>query len=465
MKRRLISLKTRLSLTYGALSLALIGLMLLLTRSVLDDSFQNYAADQREQTAVGVVASIEQQLEKTSLQNMRFTELAYSVLQQGMILSVWDEGGKQVYCIHCDDFKACNDMLYSIQCATAVRDPGYAGTYMERKYPLLVGGQAIGSVKLGYSGPYFYTDADVAFMSRIDTVFLYAGIGFSLLAAGIGWLLARSIVRPIREIAQHTRDIGEGDYAQRVPAQPFARELSDLAQSVSGLASTLEAQQAAKQRMVRDYAHELRTPLSVLQANLEAFHDGIWEPTPERLGSCYEEIERLTRMLSHMEDLAQLYDPKREQKSELIDFSGLVAKCITQFEPVCLEKNITLSSQMEDTEAWGDSDKLRQVVGNLLSNAAHYTPQGGKITVLVEQNEKWVLLKVKDNGIGISPDDLPHVFDYLYRADLSRSRHTGGSGIGLSIVQKIVIDHGGEVTVESRIGEGSVFQVKLPVSK
>ncbi len=465
MGRQPMSLKTRLALTYGAISLLIIGILLWVTHGLMENHFQTYVVAQRDQTAQNAVKTVEEQLQNSDLRNIRYTELGYALLRQGLVLSVWDAQGKQVYCIHCDDTKACESMLYDVQCLTSMRDAGYKGTYTEMEYPLAVNGQHMGSLHFGYSGPYYYTAADVDFITRIDTVFLFAGVFCALLAAGLGFVMARSIVRPIREIGENTKRIGQGDYTTQEPSHPYARELSELAKDVSLLSQTLMEQQKARERMVRDYAHELRTPLSVLQANLEAFEDGVWEPTPQRLGSCYEEIERLNRMLCKLEELASLYKPGTKPAMDQVELESLVMDCLQHFSPVCKEKKIELASKLMPISLTGDRDQLRQVLVNLLANAVQYTPESGTIEVTVSREDDLAVIKVSDTGIGIDISDLPYIFDYLYRADPSRNRHTGGSGIGLSIVQKIVREHGGEVLAESQPGAGSVFTVKLPISR
>ncbi len=463
MAKRMLSLKTRLSLTYGAVSLTLIGILLLVTHTLMGNHFQAYVVKQREQTAQNVVKTIEEQLLKTDLAHIHYTELGYAMLNEGLVLSVWDDRERQVYCIHCSDTKACQSKLYDVWCITSMRDASYKGTYMEMEYPLEVNGATLGVLRFGYSGPYFYTQTDLDFIQRIDVIFLIAGIFCTLLAAGFGYLMARGIVKPIREIGEHTSLIAQGNYTPYTPAHPYAKELKDLSGSVNLLSKTLEEQQKARERVVRDYAHELRTPLSVLQANLEAFQDGVWEPTPQRLNSCYEEIQRLNRMLEKLEELARLYDAGPKHSMDQVALEDLVQDCLNQFQPVCAEKQIGLTSDLESVSVMGNRDELKQVLVNLLANGVQYTPVGGSIHVSLTEESDTAVIRVKDTGIGIDEKDLPYIFDYLYRADPSRSRHTGGSGIGLSIVQKIAREHGGDVFVASEPGQGSVFTVKLPV--
>lgn len=461
MAKRLLSLKTRLSLTYGAVSLLLM-LVLLVTHNMMGSHFQTYVVQKREQTAKNVVKTIEEQLLKMDLNHIHYTELGYALLNEGLVLSVWDATERQVYCIHCDDTKACQSKLYDVWCTTSMRDSTYQGTYMEMDYSLQMNGTELGFLRFGYSGPYYYTQADVDFIGRMDTIFIVTGVLCTMLAAGLGYLMARGIVKPIREIGEHTKRIGQGNYAPYSPKDPYARELSELSQNVNRLSQTLEEQKTVRERVVRDYAHELRTPLSVLQANLEAFEDGIWEPTPSRLASSYEEIQRLNRMLVRLEELAKLYEPGLKLNMNQVDLKDLVLECIEQFTPVCQEKQIALSSRWMPVSVRGDRDQLKQVLVNLLANGIQYTPAGGSIIISLRDHGDGAMICVEDTGIGIEEKDLPHIFDYLYRVDPSRSRHTGGSGIGLSIVQKILKEHGGSVSVESQPGKGSTFAVMLP---
>ncbi len=463
MAKRMLSLKARLALTYGAISLLLIGVLLLVTHTLMGSHFQSYVVKQREQTAQNIVKTVEEQLLKTDLEHLHYTELGYAMLKEGLVLSVWDNQDRQIYCIHCNDTKACENMLYDVWCITSMRDSSYTGTYMEMNYPLLVNGTTMGTLRFGYSGPYYYTQADLDFIHRIDIVFLIAGIFCTLLAGGFGYIMAKGIVKPIREISEHTSLIAQGNYAPYTPKHPYAKELNELSGSVNLLSKTLEEQQKARERVVRDYAHELRTPLSVLQANLEAFQDGVWEPTPQRLGSCYEEIQRLNRMLEKLEELARLYDVRKSRSMEHIALDGLIQDCLDRFQPVCADKQIHLTGSLTPSTINGNKDELNQVLDNLLANGVQYTPAGGSIHVSLQEEADMAIVCVKDTGIGIDEKDLPYIFDYLYRADPSRSRHTGGSGIGLSIVEKIVREHGGDVSVESKPHEGSIFCVKLPI--
>ena len=171
----------------------------------------------------------------------------------------------------------------------------------------------------------------------------------------------------------------------------------------------------------------------------------------------------MNRMLEKLEELARLYDAGPKHSMEPLELEDLIQDCLDQFQPVCAEKRIGLTSDLESVSVMGNRDELKQVLVNLLANGVQYTPVGGSMDVSLACEDDAAVIRVRDTGIGIDEKDLPYIFDYLYRADPSRSRHTGGSGIGLSIVQKIAREHGGDVFVASEPGQGSVFTVKLPV--
>jgi signal transduction histidine kinase len=209
--------------------------------------------------------------------------------------------------------------------------------------------------------------------------------------------------------------------------------------------------------MAGDYAHEFRTPLTSLQSNLEGMIDGIFEVTPERLESCREEILRLTRMISDIDKIVELESDSLVLHKENFDFTKLLNQVLTNFERQIFDKHIVLSVTASPLAIYADKDKISQVLVNLISNAIKYTGIDGKIYIEISDEKDSVKFSITDNGIGIAPDDLPNIFEHLYRADLSRARYTGGSGIGLSVAKAIITAHGGIITAESELNKGSKF--------
>jgi signal transduction histidine kinase len=211
-----------------------------------------------------------------------------------------------------------------------------------------------------------------------------------------------------------------------------------------------------QRRLTADVAHELRTPLTCLQGNIEALIDGIWEPTTERLESCNEEIQRLTKLVS---DLSLLTDLEWEYvKLRKVDFdiAGLLEVTAGQFRAEAERKGIKLILDTESRIVHADYDRVKQVFVNIVSNALKYT-DGGSVVLRNRGRE----ISVTDTGCGIADEDLPRVFERFYRADSSRNRGTGGSGVGLTIARALARAHGWDTTADSELGKGSVFRIYI----
>jgi signal transduction histidine kinase len=214
----------------------------------------------------------------------------------------------------------------------------------------------------------------------------------------------------------------------------------------------LERQEEIRKRLTSDVAHELRTPLTAVSANLEAIAEGALEPTPERIGKCYDEIRRLSKLVADMESLAKTESDILNPDKHPLDL----------FETARAVFDGTDGASVSGVSVMVNADRERvlQVLTNLKSNAEKYG--GGSITVTVSDAGRYGEISVKDDGAGITPEDLPHIFERFYRADKSRNRAIDGAGIGLAIVKSIITAHGGTVSAESEIGSGSTFRVRLP---
>jgi signal transduction histidine kinase len=248
--------------------------------------------------------------------------------------------------------------------------------------------------------------------------------------------------------------------------------LDGIAAAVNDLSQGLHRQETLRRRLTADMAHELRTPLATLQSHLEALLDGVWQPSAERLTGLHEEILRINRLVADLENLARYEGDARSLHRCDLDLNALVEGIVRNHEPqfhakgVCLQyRPLAAGRAVEPAErrpVSADPDRLSQAVINLLNNALKFTPAGGRVEVAVRGGPEESEIRVADNGIGIGPEDLPRVFERFYRADSSRSRATGGSGIGLSIAKAIVEAHGGTITAASRPGRGSEFRIRLP---
>lgn len=243
------------------------------------------------------------------------------------------------------------------------------------------------------------------------------------------------------------------------------QELVELSSAVNHMAESLERQETLRRRLTSDVAHELRTPVANVSLNLEMMLDEVWEPTKDRLQSCYEELGRISGIISDLEKLRQMETENMNLELEPVNLLELAQAVETAFEPDLKKKKLTCEVSEEAAAVMGDQRRLHQVIFNLVSNAVKYSTEGGTIQIRVKQEKHKAVLIVEDQGIGMAEEELPLIFERFYRTDLSRSRKTGGAGIGLAIVKAIVQAHQGTVTVTSKVGCGSRFTVTLPAGE
>ncbi len=307
------------------------------------------------------------------------------------------------------------------------------------------------------------------FLSSILRSLLWAGFIAGGVGIVFGLVFAGRLTKPLRKLAQAARNIGKGHFAQRVEVQNSYDEIGILANSFNDMAAQLEKNESMRRRLLVDIAHELRTPLTIVQGNLEGMLDGVIEPGREQIASIYDECRRLTKLVANLRDLSLAETGQLKLELVATDIEENVQRVVNLLKPAAEEKNIILEARFQPDlpRIKADPDRLNQVLYNLLTNSIRYTPAGGKITVEVIQEEgrkgRYIKIAVQDSGVGISAEDLPFIFDHFYRAEKSRSRANGGSGIGLAIVKQLVEAHGGQVWVESQVGEGSVFSLTIPV--
>jgi two-component system sensor histidine kinase BaeS len=226
------------------------------------------------------------------------------------------------------------------------------------------------------------------------------------------------------------------------------------------MADTIERESALRRALVADVAHELRTPVTVLQASCEALLDGIEESTPDRLASLHEEVLRLGRLVGDLETLSSAEAARLGLLRALVDLREIVDQAADRLAAYFEAGELTLERELERTDVIGDSSRLAQVVDNLLGNALKFTPPGGRVVVEARSMGDVAVLRVSDSGPGIPADELPYVFERFWRGE--RARGVAGSGIGLAVVAELVEAHGGQVEVASAPGEGAVFTVRLP---
>jgi two-component system OmpR family sensor kinase len=320
-----------------------------------------------------------------------------------------------------------------------------------------------GAAPLAVAMPLGAIDRSIAAFGRL--MVLMAAIG-SASAFLLGWIFAARALRPVAQLTQTAAHIARSrELARRVPAGRSRDELAVLARTFNEMLESLERAHIAQLRFVADASHELRAPLTIIHANLELLQRGDGLPPEERASAIREahtEAGRLARLVADLLALARA------------DAGVPIRRIPVELDRVLIDvvgesRHLTNGQRLEvglvqPLIVDGDPDRLRQLLLILLDNAIRYTPAPGRVTVALRRAGGAATIEVRDEGVGIAPEDLPRVFERFYRADPARSRDPGGSGLGLAIAQWIVARHGGTVTLQSRRGEGTVVAVELPAA-
>lgn len=295
---------------------------------------------------------------------------------------------------------------------------------------------------------------------------LLAAAGSTLLGLLAGIWVSRSVSRPVTQLAEAVRRIGARDLSRRVDVRG-SQELVDLGREINRMAVNLEQAERIRRNLMADVAHELRTPLTVLQGNLRAMLDGVYDPSEEEIGRLFEQTHHLSRLVEDLRELALAEAGQLPLSLELTNLADLGRETAALFEGIAEEKGIVLTVEMDSAvpAIQVDRARIRQVLHNLLSNGLHHTPPGGHVHVGIHRVGSSIDLSVGDDGCGIDQADLPNIFDRFYRAESSHSRDTGGTGLGLAIAKAVVEAHGGHIEVHSSgLNRGSTFAVRLPLA-
>jgi len=287
--------------------------------------------------------------------------------------------------------------------------------------------------------------------------FLFAGVGLV-----VSYFLSGNITRPLRQLSQAAEKIRQGDLKQEVPVDT-QDEVGQLAEVFNQMSAELAANESNRQELLANIAHELKTPLAVLQGHLESMLDGVEEPAPDKLFSMQEEVMRLTRLVGDLRDLSLAQVHRLELHLQPVDLDEKVERAADMLEPLLEEKKLRFVKELAPglPARQLDPDRLNQILYNLITNAIRYTHSGTSILLKTEPAGDRVRLTIADEGPGIAPEDLPHVFEQFYRGDKSRNRASGGSGIGLSLAKSFVEAQGGTITARNRKEGGAEFVVEL----
>jgi signal transduction histidine kinase len=354
--------------------------------------------------------------------------------------------------------------------------------------PVMVDGQRVGTVLVAPWERVPAGSLERRFLTAVNLWLLFAGLLAGGLALILGLYLAWQITAPLRQLRSAAQAIAGGDLSRRVKVTS-GDEIGDLGRAFNHMAQALERNEQLRRRVMADIAHELRTPLSVIRANLEGLQDGVFALDRESLAPIHEQTLLLTRLVEDLRQLALAEAGRLALERQMVNLADLMQQVVESHRAQAAEKGIELGVDIpQPLPALPlDPQRIGQVLHNLLANALRYTPSEGNVTVAcwpleVRQGQllsshslpeallpltenHWVALSVADTGPGIDLEDLPHVFERFYRGDRSRSRSSGGTGLGLAIARQLVEAHGGRIAVANEPQGGARFTFVLPVSE
>lgn len=327
-------------------------------------------------------------------------------------------------------------------------------------------GVVVGEVRLwAFGSEALLTKSDASFRSNSYGAIATAAAIAALLACVIGYFVSRGMAKPIQRITSTAKQIRNGDLTARTGVTG-ADEIGQLGETFDDMATTIERDIKLEHRLTGDVAHELRTPLMAMQATVEAMQDGVLPADDEHLEVVASEVRRLSRLIDAMLKLSRLENGTTEVKVEKTDMVYLVKSLVSAQHQLFHERGLHL--RFVDETAHGelyadvDPDLIREAIVNLMSNAMRYTNADGWVKVFLRQDRSDVLIGVQDTGIGIAKEDIPQTFSRFWRSDVSRERVSGGLGVGLAITKEIVDKHNGTILVESELGKGTTFTLRIP---
>ena len=459
------SIKSKLSISISIIVVFTVLLISILSNLVIKNEFTKYKEKQEIIKIEEIVDTIEDQYDVTK--NKWNKESIYNIgmlaLHKGYIIKIYDKKESILWDAETANRELCKDVINEI-CKLMEDDFQLSdGEVKSEKYKLSKFGKDIGIIEIKYYGPFFLSQNDSEFIKSLNYIFIIIGITSLIIAIFIGHLLSKNISKPISKMIGVTKNIANGEYKHRFDKDTELKELSELQNSINIMADSIEKQESLRKQLTADMAHELRTPLTSVSTHLEAMITGLWEPSEERLESCFEELNRITTLVKDLERVANVENGCYKLQKSPFDMFELIKKVSDNFEYKIKNKKIQFELIGEEVIIEADQDRIFQVVTNILSNAIKYTNEEDKIVIKLYKECQYAVFEIVDTGIGIPNEEVVHISERFYRADKSRNRKTGGAGIGLAIVKSIIKAHNGKIEVESVLGDGSIFKVYLPL--
>jgi two-component system sensor histidine kinase BaeS len=453
------SIRGRLSFITIFCAVAAVLLLALIVNKTITDTFNKYMENIQTQRNERLVEYFQQVYKSDGGWNSTSgEEMMHEAYMSNYCLTLLDENKKVVWEMNHEDIREKNHIT--------VNGMEETGVYTTNTFDINVNNKTVGYIMVGQYSPVLLSQEDISFKTQINKSIVFSGALTLLIVAIVSLILSKQFSDPIKEVSKTSVSLSKGNYNSRSNIKSNIEEIRNLTESINDLGEKLNSQDLLRKRLISDISHEIRTPLNVLQNNLEAMIDGIIPVTTDKLNNLNDEVIRFGKLLNNLNALKQIESDEIVLKLGLVNIGELLSTVISDFYIAADEKNIKLIMNKEDDRDYivlGDYDKLKQVFINLISNGIKFNNINGTVWINISSNINSIIIAVKDNGIGIKKEDLPYVFERMYRGDKSRQK-IEGSGIGLTLVKKILTLHSGTIDVESKENKGTIFTVSIDKS-
>ena len=448
------NIRQRLSFILIFCSVVSVLLSALIINMTITNTFDKYMEDIQTKRNTRLVEYFQQIYRSDGSWNSTSgEEMKHEAYMSNYCLTLLDENKKVVWEMNHEDIQYKNHMM--------VNGKEETGVYTTNTFDININGKTVGYILVGQYSPVLFSQEDISFKSQINKSIVFSGVLTLAIVAAISFVLTKQFSEPIKAVSKTSVRLSKGNYNSRSDIKSNIEEIRNLTESINSLGDKLNSQDLLRKRLISDISHEIRTPLNVLQNNLEAMIDGVIPVTNDKLNNLNDEVIRFGKLLNNLNALKQMESDEIVLNLGLVNIGELISTVLSDFYIAADEKNIKLIMNKaceRDYMVLGDFDKLKQVFINLISNGIKFNNVNGSLWVNVSSNINSVIVEIKDNGMGIKKEDLPYVFERMYRGDKSRHK-IEGSGIGLTLVKKILTLHSATIDVESKENKGATFTV------
>jgi two-component system OmpR family sensor kinase/two-component system sensor histidine kinase BaeS len=446
----------RLTFAFVAITLLSVGIVALLANNAATSQFQAYLTNQEMMNQAGQVEALAAYYQQNG--GWDGADALLETGGTGMMGMGRGRGNGRAASVTLADTNGV--IVYGDQPGTTLTEAQRSGAV-----PIRVDGKVVGYLLASAPGHVVLNQAQQAFLDQLGHTLVLAALAAGGVAIILGLLVSRALATPLAALAQAAHTFAGRRWDYRVKPQG-TQEVVEVAHAFNGMAESLQQAENVRRDMMADIAHELRTPVAVIQGNLRAMLDGVYPLERTEIATLYDETLLLNRLIDDLRELALAESGQLHLNVLPVDAAAQLRMALEHFTALADAQGVRLVLQSANglPLVQADPDRLAQVLRNLLANAIRYTPAGGQVTLAAQGSpgEPALRISVTDTGAGIAPEDLPYVFDRFYRGDKSRSRASGGTGLGLAIAKTLVTAMGGQIGVQSSPGAGSRFWFSLP---